>query len=73
MQMTVFQLILVVVMVEASAMGCLLVMRGRPTPLKIAIIVLCLFSMVGAFAVGSYWNHDDLTCHPGQHCFPWGD
>ena len=48
-------------------------MRKPATLLRVAIILFCLAGVVGAFALGTHWNHIDLTCKPGQHCFPWGD
>jgi hypothetical protein len=48
-------------------------MQKRATVLRVAVVLLCLTGVVGAFALGSYWNHTDFTCKPGQHCFPWGD
>jgi sterol desaturase/sphingolipid hydroxylase (fatty acid hydroxylase superfamily) len=75
--MTVFQFILVLVTVEAAVVGMFLAMRMSPPttikPIQIVIVVLCLVAIIGAFTVGSYWNHDDYLCKPGAHCFPWGD
>ena len=53
---------------------CWAMRKLKPSSLlAIGIIILSLAAMVGAFALGSYWNHDDFTCKPGQHCFPWGN
>jgi hypothetical protein len=50
-----------------------LAMQKRPTFLRVLVILLCLAAFISAFALGTKWQHIDLTCHPGQHCFPWGD
>lgn len=71
--MTPFQFILVLAMVLVSTNGMMLAMRGRVTPVRVVIVVLCLITIVGAVSVGSAWAHQDFTCHPGQHCFPWGN
>ena len=47
--------------------------RMKVSVLSVVIIILCLAGVISGFALGSTWNHDDLTCKPGQHCFPWGE
>ena len=73
--MTGLQFITVLVLTLSSwGMMCWVMRRLKPSSyLAIALIILSLATMIGAFALGSYWNHDDFTCKPGQHCFPWGD
>lgn len=53
--------------------GIMCLAMQKRTPLRMLIVLLCLAGFVGAFALGTHWNHIDLTCHPGQHCFPWGE
>lgn len=65
--------------VFAMALGswgamCYTMRKLKPSSfLAIGLIILSLVGMLSAFYLGSQWNHVDLTCHPGQHCFPWGD
>jgi fluoride ion exporter CrcB/FEX len=47
--------------------------RMKVSMLSVAVIILCIVGIVGGFALGSTWNHDDFTCKPGMHCFPWGE
>lgn len=72
--MTVLQYIVVFAMALGAWGGMVWAMRSGPVSfLRVVVILLCLALMVSAFSLGSYWRHDDLMCHPGQHCFPWGD
>ena len=72
--MTVFKFITLLVIIQGGWLSMCFVMRsGKATPKRLAIIVLCFAAIIGAFVLGAHWNHTDFTCHPGQHCFPWGD
>jgi drug/metabolite transporter (DMT)-like permease len=52
---------------------CYTMRKMKPGIVSGLILAACVAAMLGAFYLGSQWNHVDFTCHPGQHCTPWGD
>jgi uncharacterized membrane protein YfcA len=64
--------LIVLGIMEGAWLGMWLVMQKKPTVLRFAAVLGIFAVFVGAIWLGLYWNHADLTCHPGQHCFPWG-
>ena len=53
-----------------SFLGMAFPKQGRI--IQTALMLIGLAGIAFAFWLGFYWNHTDLTCHVGQHCFPWG-
>ena len=70
--MTTLKFFAVLGILELSWIAMWLVMQKKPTAIRLAIVLGIFTVFVGGIALGLHWNHADLTCHPGQHCFPWG-
>ena len=71
--MTHFEFFLILLTAIAAMSLLFYSMRGPVTVARVMLICLWMAMLMGTFIVGAELNHDDFTCHPGQHCFPWGD
>jgi hypothetical protein len=66
--------LIVLGMLEVAVLMMFRTMREpKVTVMKVIVILSCLFLVFWAFYVGDVWSPHDFTCHPHQHCFPWGD
>jgi hypothetical protein len=72
--MSIYQFLLVLIVVELGAGVCFFGMRRIPArKVDYVMVVLGLAMVVGGFLLGDHFHPQDYTCHPSQHCYPWGD